>query len=94
MALVTTAVQSAFEELLFRGYVFQALLAGTNALVATVVISILFSTAHLANPHANWVSGLTLAGFSVLFCIAFIKTGALWFPAGLHFGWNFWFTTT
>ncbi len=77
------------EELMFRGYLFQAFSEGTNKLIATISISLLFAMAHMGNPNAS-VFGIINVGLAgVWLSIAYFKTGALWLPIGLHISWNF-----
>jgi membrane protease YdiL (CAAX protease family) len=41
------------------------------------------------NPHSTWLGMINTTGFGVLFGWAFLRSGDLWLPIGLHFGWNF-----
>lgn len=79
------------EELTFRGYPFQKLTEACGAFWAVVVLSALFGAVHLGNPDAggwlSWGFFNTLA-VGVLFALARIRSGSLWFSFGLHFGWN------
>jgi membrane protease YdiL (CAAX protease family) len=79
------------EELSFRGYPFQKLAESCGAFWAVVVLSALFGALHLGNPDAggwlSWGFFNTLA-VGVLFALARIRSGSLWFSFGLHFGWN------
>lgn len=88
-SLVITIFQSAFEELAFRGYMFQNLIEGTNTIIATVALSALFGIGHLMNPNSSWVAAINLAAFGVLHAFCYICTKSLWLPSGLHFSWNF-----
>lgn len=80
------------EELMFRGYPFQRLIEAIGVPGAIIVLSIFFGAVHLNNPNSGgvWSWGFfnTLA-VGVLFAIAYLRTRALWFPLGVHFGWNF-----
>jgi membrane protease YdiL (CAAX protease family) len=77
------------EELMFRGYLFQSFVEGTNKLIATLSISLLFAAAHANNPNAS-VFGLINVGLAgVWLSVAYFKTKALWLPIGLHISWNF-----
>jgi membrane protease YdiL (CAAX protease family) len=79
------------EELSFRGYPFQKLTEAFGAFWAVVFLSALFGAVHLGNPDAQ---GFLSFGFfntlavGLLFALARIRTGSLWFSVGLHFGWN------
>jgi membrane protease YdiL (CAAX protease family) len=66
-AMVLSVFASGFEELAFRGYVFQNLIKATNVFIATAVISVLFGIGHLWNFHASWISVLDTIGAGVLF---------------------------
>jgi hypothetical protein len=43
---------------------------------------------HGFNPGATPLSMANTAGFGVLFGFALLRSHDLWFPIGLHFGWN------
>lgn len=79
------------EELTFRGYPFQKLTECLGAFWAVIVLSALFGALHLSNPDAqgllSWGFFNTLA-VGILCALARIRSGSLWFPFGLHFGWN------
>lgn len=77
------------EELMFRGYLFQSFVEGTNKIVATLTISLFFALAHAGNPNVS-VFGLINVGLAgIWLSIAYFKTRALWLPIGLHISWNF-----
>ncbi len=79
------------EEVSFRGYPFQKLTEALGAFWAIVALSALFGAVHLWNPSAkgilSWAFFNTLA-VGLLFALARIRTGSLWFSFGLHLGWN------
>ncbi len=77
------------EELLFRGYHLQTILSGTNLFWGAVVSSLIFGLAHLGNPNATWVSAAGIFFAGLFFALAYIRTGQLWLPIGIHIGWNF-----
>lgn len=89
LAMLTTIFQSAFEELLFRGYIFQNFIEGANAFIAVAVISVLFGLGHLLTPHSSWIAALNLTLFGILLALGYLYTKSLWLPSGLHFTWNF-----
>ncbi len=84
-------VGALMEELSFRGYPFQKLTESFGAFGAVLTLSALFGAVHLQNPDAqgwlSWSFWNTLA-VGLLFALARIRTGSLWFSFGLHFGWN------
>jgi len=77
------------EEMLFRGYGFQILLAALGPWATILPVSILFAALHGGNLNATWPGLVNTAGFGVLFGYAFLRSRDLWLPIGLHFGWNF-----
>lgn len=88
-SFVIFVLGAAAEEMLFRGYPFQTLLRSWPVWLAMLPVSVPFALVHLANP--NVAPGFTfvntvLAG--VWLCVAYWRTRSLWFPFGLHFGWN------
>ncbi len=77
------------EEFLFRGYVFQVFIEGTNKVIATLVIALLFAFAHSKNPNASLFGLINVGLAGIWLSIAYFKTNALWLPIGLHISWNF-----
>lgn len=76
------------EELLFRGYGFQILVAMLNPVAALAATAILFGAVHMQNLHATPLGIVNTAGFGVVLGYAFLRAGELWLPIGIHFGWN------
>jgi membrane protease YdiL (CAAX protease family) len=93
VSLVFFAVAAMNEELLFRGYPFQALMRGIGFVPAAVVTGFLFGAAHLNNPNANVFGFINTVLVAWLFCFAYWRTRSLWLPFGIHFSWNFAQTT-
>lgn len=91
LPFVAMAVLSGIgEELIFRGGVYRILedMFGTTA--ALLLSGALFGAMHLGNPHATWFSSLAIAlEAGVLLAAAYAATRNLWFPIGIHIGWNF-----
>ena len=80
------------EELLFRGFVFQRLVDGIGAPIALLLMGALFAIAHWGNPGMEgttefWASIDTALG-GILLGLAYLRTGSLALPIGIHFGWN------
>jgi uncharacterized protein len=76
------------EELLFRGYGFQILTAAVGALPALVVTSCLFGLVHASNLNVSPLGIANTIGFGLVLGYAFLRSGDLWLPVGVHFGWN------
>ena len=82
------AVGAAGEEILFRGYAFQILIANVGDWTTILPVAVLFASMHAGNPHATYLALANTAGFGVLFGYAFLRSRDLWLPIGVHFGWN------
>lgn len=81
------------EELLFRGYAFQVLIGYLGPFATILPFAMLFALAHLSNPGQGAPSVAIVAPINtglwgVLLGWAFLRSGDLWLPIGLHFGWN------
>lgn len=81
---------AAFEELLFRGYIFQRLVDSLTPLGAILVTSAFFGIGHMNNPgNPGPLSTVNTILAGVLLSLAYLKTRALWLPIALHWSWNF-----
>ena len=80
---------AAGEELLFRGYPYQALIEGMGAIGATIFMGVIFGLMHVSNPNAGIISTANTILAGVWLSVAYLKTRALYFPFGMHFAWNF-----
>ncbi len=76
------------EELLFRGYGFQTLLVELGPFATILPVSLIFGLAHTANQFATPLALANTAAWGVILGVAFLRSGDLWLPIGLHFGWN------
>jgi uncharacterized protein len=77
------------EELLFRAVLFRISEEMFGTAAAVLISAALFGLSHAANPRANLTALITLAlGMGGLLAFAFAATRNLWFPIGLHMGWN------
>lgn len=87
-ALAVFAVAAAAEEVIFRGYAFQALVQGTGVWPAILLTSAAFAAGHGSNPNVTLlgVANIFLAG--IMLAVAYLRTRSLWFATALHLGWN------
>jgi hypothetical protein len=75
--------------LLFRAVLFRLVEGMFGTAPAVLISATLFGLSHAANPGASPAVLLALAlGLGVLLAMAFAATRNLWFPIGLHMGWN------
>jgi len=82
------AAAAAGEELQLRGYLLQALMRAVGVAPAIILTSGLFGVLHLGNPAASWASAFNTILAGAALAVAFWRSGSLWFPIGIHFGWN------
>lgn len=76
------------EEMLFHGYAFQLLIRRIGGFATILPAAVLFGFAHIDNPNRNLLGIVNTMLWGLLFGYAYLRTGALWLPIGLHFGWN------
>jgi len=76
------------EEMLFHGYAFQLLIRRLGAFATIFPAAILFGMAHLGNQNVTTLGIVNTVLWGILLGYAYYRTGALWLPIGLHFGWN------
>jgi membrane protease YdiL (CAAX protease family) len=76
------------EEMLFRGYGFQVLVKAIGPFATILPMAVLFGVAHSPNLNFTWLALTNTFLWGVVFGYAFIRSGDLWLPIGLHFGWN------
>ncbi len=87
-AMLLFFVAALMEELMLRGYIFQAFIEGSRVWIAVIVLSSIFSVMHFDNPDATIPSALNIFLAGVLLSVCYLKTRSLWLPTGAHLGWN------
>ena len=85
LCLLILIISASYEEILFRGYIFQSLLEGSNLWITLGIYALLFGAAHLDNGIGT-VTFAVVAG--VYLGLLYYKTRALWMCIGMHFVWN------
>lgn len=78
-----------WEELFFRGYVFDNLKSGLGLMVAVAVSCVIYGLLHATNPSATVLSTVIIVGFGFLRIYGLLTTRQLWLSMGMHMGWNF-----
>lgn len=76
------------EEMLFRGYGFQVLVKGIGAYATILPVSVLFGLAHSQNLNFGPLALFNTILWGVVLGYGYLRSGDLWLPIGLHFGWN------
>jgi hypothetical protein len=75
------------EELLFRGYPFQKLWKSYRA-AAVLLSSFVFAALHAGNNAFSLLAMANLFFAGILLALAYARYQRLWFPIGIHLGWN------
>jgi len=88
VALWFFTLPAALEEVLFRGYFFQAVAESWGALQALWATSLLFAALHLGNPNVTPVGIANIALAGLFLGAVYLKTVSLWWATGAHLGWN------
>jgi membrane protease YdiL (CAAX protease family) len=75
------------EELLFRGYPFQKIWR-EHRVVAVLFSSFVFAALHAGNDAFSILAMANLFFAGILLALAYGRYERLWFPIGIHLGWN------
>ena len=87
--LIFFLIAAAVEELVFRGFVFQALLHSLGAVPALAITAVLFGLAHIDNSNVSAFAIFNTMLAGVWLGTAYLRTRSLWLPTALHYSWNF-----
>ena len=87
--LLETILVGYWEELVFRGYVFQNMREGLGLVLSVLISCLLYGVIHAANPNATLLSSIIIVGFGYLRLYGYLSTKMLWLSMGMHIGWNF-----
>jgi membrane protease YdiL (CAAX protease family) len=79
---------AAAEEVLFRGYLLQALAEVWGGLRALWATSLAFGLIHLTNPNTTAIGIANLVVAGLFLGAVYLKTASLWWATGAHLGWN------
>lgn len=86
--LIMFTMAGAAEELIFRGYMLQALAEGSRRWFAAVLLSLVFAVVHLGNPDTTVVGIANIFLVGMVIAILYFQTLRLWLPIGYHLSWN------
>lgn len=89
--LIAFILQSAGEEVLFRGYMMSALLRRGSGLWALVISTVVFGLIHIFNGY-NFLTMCLVTLLGAVLGAYMLREGSIWGAMGLHAAWNF-FTT-
>jgi membrane protease YdiL (CAAX protease family) len=78
------------EEVAYRSLMLNRLLVMLRRRwLAVIVMAACFGLAHASNPNASALSVLGNALGGLAYGVAFLGSGRIWLPLGLHFAWNY-----
>lgn len=83
-----TVLISAWEELVWRGYLLRLFEQGAGRWPAALLTALLWSAGHLANDGATPLGLLATAASGVVLAWIVLRTGSLWIALGYHVAWN------
>lgn len=89
LVLLEHTIVSYWEELVFRGYLFQNMIEGMGLIVAITISCVIYGLIHYLNPNATILSSTIIIGFGFLRIYGYLETKMLWLGIGMHTGWNF-----
>ena len=78
-----------WEELAFRGIILQNIAKGLSIKWGVILSTLGFGLIHAGNPNATVLSTVLIMIITLKLVYAYLKSGQLWLPIGLHLGWNF-----
>jgi membrane protease YdiL (CAAX protease family) len=89
IAFLFFVIAGGTEELIFRGFPFQALVHNLGGARAVAITSLLFGLAHLSNKDASALSTINTILAGIWLGLAYLMTRSLWLATALHWSWNF-----
>ena len=88
-ALIFVFIQSSSEEMWCRGFIYERINVKYPLWVAIIVNGLFFAALHLFNPGVSFLPIFDIAMCGLSFSLAKWYTKSIWFPMGIHTGWNF-----
>jgi uncharacterized protein len=77
-----------FQELLIRGYLFKIFEDNLNSTKAIILSSLIFLGFHAGAIQAGIIPAINVFGAGVILAILFYKTRSIWVPVIVHYVWN------
>lgn len=88
VAVISLTFNVLTQQLLLCGYIFQTLRSRSGVGVALVLSAGLFVAYHAGAFEGSWLPAVNVFAAATVFCLAYVLTGNLWLPAGIHVAWN------
>lgn len=78
-----------FEEIVFRYYLIRGLSRFFNKKKSVIISAVLFAACHLGNSNFTTTAFASHFLGGIIYAYAYIHTKSIYYPVGLHFGWNY-----
>jgi uncharacterized protein len=89
-AIVFALGTAIWEEVTFRGLFFRSIERTGGTWVGVAVSALVFGAVHGLNPNASPLAAAAIIVESrLMLAFAYVVMRTLWFPIGIHLGWNF-----
>ncbi len=88
LVFFTTFFAAGFEEIVFRGVLFQSFNEYFGKYLSTIIFAFIFAIAHLQVDSVASIFFLNLFIAGILFNIMYLQTKSLWLSISFHFFWN------
>jgi hypothetical protein len=86
---LTLLLAAALEEVSFRGYMLNNMMASMNNILAAGIIAILFGIGHGMGQNASVIGIINCALMGLFVGLYYVRKKNLWMPIFFHLGWNF-----
>lgn len=83
------ALAASREEIIMRGYMLHNIMQSANKYLSLLMIAAVFALSHGLNPNITFIGLANIVIAGLLLGVYYIHCGNLWFPIGLHIGWNY-----
>lgn len=89
LTALATALNVSMQQVLTRGYLYGAIAWKFGVVTAVILTSLFFVALHPTAFVAGPLAAINLLTAGLIFGLARVVSGSLWFAAGMHFVWNF-----
>jgi membrane protease YdiL (CAAX protease family) len=88
--LISTVYIGFAEEIVFRGYLLRLIPIAVSVRWMAVISATLFTLGHSVNAEFDIPRFIELFFVGLTFAVCYLATRSLWFVAGMHWFWDFW----
>ncbi len=88
-ALVCVFIQSASEEMWYRGFLYERIHANYPLWLAIIMSGLIFGFGHMFNNGVSILAVINIMVIGLAFAMAKWQSRSIWLVFGIHTGWNF-----